>query len=185
MGDTSKDDELGRLDYLDLLQRARQLERELASARPECCKGLAPESECACARKARPEGFVLVPVEPPFPRKWIAQGVRTVNGKNETKYLHWTDESGGWHQWSDGKQGAKHFDTEAAALSAARTCTGPWYNEPAKDTICAAQVENHKAVNYRAMLKAALSASPQTETTPNDDARTDYNNDNAGYREER
>jgi hypothetical protein len=101
-----------------------------------------------------PEGMMLVPIDPPFPKKWIAKGVRTENEKQSVVWLGYTDEGGGWHQWCTHKNSAKLFDTEEAAIRNAKSCTGPWYNEPAKSSITAEQVEGPQAHKYRAALAA-------------------------------
>jgi hypothetical protein len=101
-----------------------------------------------------PEGMMLVPIDPPFPKKWIAKGVRTENEKQSVVWLGYTDEGGGWHQWCTHKNSAKLFDTEEAAMRNAKSCVGPWYNEPAKSSITAEQVEGPQAHKYRAALAA-------------------------------
>jgi hypothetical protein len=101
------------------------------------------------------DGMVVVPREPPFPKEFLAMGVRTENGVSKTVYLDWTDEGGGWHQWTKYKAQAKQFKSEKAALDAAKHCPGPMFNMPAKESIAVIQVEGQKAKQYRAMLQAA------------------------------
>lgn len=103
---------------------------------------------------------VLVAREPPFPKQYIASGVRTENGDRKTVYLRFSEEAGGWHQWDGGKANAKRFDTEEAALAAARSAPGSWYCMPEAKTITAEPVEHAKAKQYRAMLDAGLAAAP-------------------------
>lgn len=107
------------------------------------------------------EGFVLAPVEPPFPKEFLAMGIRTENGVSKTVYLDWTDEGGGWHQWATHKAHAKQFKSEKAALDAAKYCPGPIYNMPAKESIAVIQVEGSKVKQYRAMIDAAIAAAPR------------------------
>jgi hypothetical protein len=101
-----------------------------------------------------PDGMMLVPIDPPFPKKWIAKGVRTVNENQSVVWLGYTDEGGGWHQWCTHKNSAKLFDTEEAAMRNAKSCAGPRYNEPGKSSITAEQVEGPQAHKYRAALAA-------------------------------
>lgn len=103
-----------------------------------------------------PEGYVLVPIEPPFPKEFVACGTRNVNGVSTEVVLQWSDEGGGWYQWHVGPPSmGKHFKSDKAALEAAKACTGPWFNEPAQSTIRTVEVENKKAALYRAMCIAA------------------------------
>jgi hypothetical protein len=63
---------------------------------------------------------------------FIARGVIGVNGDNAARVGQFTylSETGDhWYQW-DGAHRATHFATSAAAMAAAETCMGPWFNRP-------------------------------------------------------
>ena len=97
--------------------------------------------------------------DPPYPKQFIAVGTRTVNRQATDVFLSWTEEGGGWHQWSTSLRSAKPFSTEEDALRAVRSCPGPWMNEPDPASVKVVAVENKKSASYL----TAIAASPLTD----------------------
>lgn len=100
--------------------------------------------------------MVSVPVNPPFGQKYIVTGIREVNGEETKVYLTYTDEGGGWHQWTTHKYQAVLFDNEKAGLKAAKYCPGPWFNIPRTDSIKAESTEHPKLKAWRKILNEVL-----------------------------
>lgn len=99
-----------------------------------------------------PEGYMLVPLEPPYRPKYIATGT-LVEGKKRTKvYLTWTEEGGGWYQWCTSKSWANLFSSEESAMRNAKACPGPSFLMPSPGTITIEKVHGPKALAYLDML---------------------------------
>lgn len=77
-----------------------------------------------------------------MPLMYVAKGIRTVNGKALTVWLAWHEDSGGSYQWVNDHwfETAKPFLHSDDAITSAKKCPGPWYNEPDPTTIEAIKV---------------------------------------------
>jgi hypothetical protein len=75
--------------------------------------------------------------------KWVAKGVRTVNGVSTDVWLQRSGraEIECYSGWGASFSELLLFDSKQEALNAAVQCPGPWYNEPAKGSIEALEVE--------------------------------------------
>lgn len=108
--------------------------------------------------EAAPEASLILPLEPPFPKRYIATGTRVKDGVSTPVYLTWSSEGGGWYQWSTVKHWAKTFVSEKAALSAADGCPGPTVCLPQDGTVTTEQVHGSRARKYLQVLEQAQAA---------------------------
>jgi len=105
-----------------------------------------------------PQGYALVPLEPPGDRAIVVSGTRTVNGKATTVWLGYTTEGGGWYQWGTNAANAHHFHGEKSARDAARSCPGPSYNMPDPASITLGHQMTDAQTRYRAALVKGMAA---------------------------
>lgn len=120
-----------------------------------------------------PQGYALVPLDPPGDRAIVVSGTRTVNGKATTVWLGYTSEAGGWHQWEISAIHAHRFQSEAKARSAAKSCPGPAYNMPDPDSITIGHQPTEGQMRYRAAIMKGMAATAAAGIVTNEESTND------------
>lgn len=70
-----------------------------------------------------------------FKVRGLVRGRKSGPKRSGVVWLSWTDEAGGWYQWTHHEPWAKIFTDKLAAERAVDACPGPWFSIPEKRTI--------------------------------------------------